>query len=71
VIVVPAFAAAAAVASAWSVPAGPIAVGAAGVAFVAVLGLARHRLDGYTGDVLGAAGVVAETVGVLVASAKW
>jgi len=37
----------------------------------AVLALGVRRLGGYTGDVLGAAGVVAETVGLLVASARW
>jgi adenosylcobinamide-GDP ribazoletransferase len=37
----------------------------------AVVALAWRRLGGYTGDVLGAAGVVAETVGLLVAAAKW
>jgi len=41
------------------------------VGFMAVVGLAWRRLGGYTGDVLGAAGVVAETVGLLVAAAKW
>jgi adenosylcobinamide-GDP ribazoletransferase len=39
--------------------------------FGAVLALAWRRLGGYTGDVLGAAGVVAETVGLLVAAARW
>jgi cobalamin synthase len=33
--------------------------------------LARRRLGGFTGDVLGAAGVVGETVGLIVAAAKW
>ncbi len=33
--------------------------------------LARRRLGGYTGDVLGAAGVMGETAGLLVAAAKW
>lgn len=33
--------------------------------------LARRRIGGFTGDVLGAAGVVAETVGLLVAAARW
>lgn len=37
----------------------------------AVVLLARARIGGYTGDVLGAAGVVTETVGLLVASARW
>lgn len=35
---------------------------------VAVLGLARRRLGGYTGDVLGAAGWTAETAGLVAAS---
>jgi adenosylcobinamide-GDP ribazoletransferase len=35
------------------------------VAGTAVLGLARHRLGGFTGDVLGAAGVSCETVGLV------
>ena len=39
--------------------------------FAAVVGLALRRVGGYTGDVLGAAGVVAETVGLLVAAARW
>lgn len=33
--------------------------------------LARRRLGGFTGDVLGAAGVMAETGGLLVAAAAW
>jgi cobalamin synthase len=37
----------------------------------AVTALARARVGGYTGDVLGAVGVVAETVGLVVAAAKW
>jgi adenosylcobinamide-GDP ribazoletransferase len=48
------------------------AVMAAGVlAFVAVIALAWRRIGGYTGDVLGAAGVISETVGLVVASARW
>jgi adenosylcobinamide-GDP ribazoletransferase len=43
------------------------AVVAAGVVAV----VAKRRLGGYTGDVLGAAGVVAETVGLIVLSANW
>jgi adenosylcobinamide-GDP ribazoletransferase len=35
-----------------------------------VLVLARRRIGGFTGDVLGAAGVVCETAGLLVAAAK-
>ena len=41
---------------------------AAGAGVVAV---ARRRLGGFTGDVLGAAGVIAETVALLVAAASW
>jgi adenosylcobinamide-GDP ribazoletransferase len=41
------------------------------VGFGAVVALAWRRLGGYTGDVLGAAGVVAETVGLVVAAARW
>jgi adenosylcobinamide-GDP ribazoletransferase len=40
-------------------------------AVVAVATLAARRLGGFTGDVLGAAAVLAETVGLLVAAAKW
>jgi adenosylcobinamide-GDP ribazoletransferase len=48
-----------------------IAVGASILASVLVLLLAKRRLGGYTGDVLGAAGIIGETVGLLVAAAKW
>jgi len=44
---------------------------AAWVAGGAVVALAWRRLGGFTGDVVGAAGVVAETVGLVVAAAKW
>ena len=33
--------------------------------------LARRRIGGFTGDVLGAAGVVGETVALVIAAAKW
>jgi adenosylcobinamide-GDP ribazoletransferase len=47
--------------------------GLAGVALAAgaVLLLSHRRLGGVTGDVLGAAGLVGETVGLVLASAKW
>jgi adenosylcobinamide-GDP ribazoletransferase len=51
--------------------AGVVAVAAAAAASVAVVALARRRLGGFTGDVLGAAGMVAETAGLLVAAARW
>ena len=50
---------------------GAVAVAAAVAAGGAVLALGRARLGGFTGDVLGAAGMTAETVGLLVAAAKW
>ena len=48
--------------------AGLAALAAAGTGVVA---LARHRLGGFTGDVLGAAGLIGETIGLLVAAARW
>lgn len=41
------------------------------VAGVGVLALAQRRLGGFTGDVLGATIVVTETVGLVVAAARW
>jgi adenosylcobinamide-GDP ribazoletransferase len=38
---------------------------------VAVAALAHRRIGGYTGDLLGALGVLAETIGLVVAAAKW
>jgi adenosylcobinamide-GDP ribazoletransferase len=38
---------------------------------IGVLLVARRRLGGFTGDVLGATIVVVETIGLLVASARW
>jgi adenosylcobinamide-GDP ribazoletransferase len=61
----------AALAAAWKVPAGPVAVASSAVAFGLVVLWARHRIGGYTGDVLGAAGMVAETIGLVVAAARW
>ena len=55
----------------WRPLAGPAAVLAGAAAGMSVVLLARRKLGGFTGDVLGAAGVVAETVGLLVAAAKW
>ena len=37
----------------------------------AVALFSRRRIGGFTGDVLGAAGVIGETVGLLVLAAKW
>lgn len=52
-------------------PAATVSVLAALLAGTGVLALAARRLGGFTGDVLGAAGIVAETVGLLVAAARW
>jgi adenosylcobinamide-GDP ribazoletransferase len=59
------------VVAALGVPAGIATVAGLCAGFAAVIALAVRRLGGYTGDVLGAAGVVAETVGVLVAAVRW
>jgi adenosylcobinamide-GDP ribazoletransferase len=48
---------------------GGVAAVAAGSA--AVMALAVRRIGGFTGDVLGAAGMVGETAGLLVAAARW
>lgn len=49
---------------------GPLAVAAGLVAALGVALLARRRIGGFTGDVLGACGVVCETVGLIVAAAR-
>jgi adenosylcobinamide-GDP ribazoletransferase len=49
---------------------GARAVVAGWVSGALVLVLARRRIGGFTGDVLGAAGVVCETAGLVVAAAK-
>jgi adenosylcobinamide-GDP ribazoletransferase len=56
---------------AWRRPAGAVSVAAAVVAGGSVVWLARRRLGGFTGDVLGAAGVLAETAGLVAAAARW
>jgi len=58
-------------AATWRPVVGPAAVAAATVAAVAVLAFAWRRVGGFTGDVLGAAGVLGETVGLLVACGRW
>ena len=47
-----------------------IGLAALGVSAAAVLGLADRRIGGFTGDVLGAAGMVGETIGLLAAAAS-
>lgn len=49
---------------------GVMALGGLVAGGLGVLVLARRRLGGYTGDVLGAAGLVGETLGLVVASAS-
>lgn len=51
--------------------AGAGAVAAAVAAGAGVVAVARRRLGGFTGDVLGAAGLVGETAGLLVAAGRW
>jgi adenosylcobinamide-GDP ribazoletransferase len=58
-------------ACAWRLPAGVVVAGSALVAGALVVWLARRRIGGFTGDVLGAAGVVTETAGLIVAAARW
>lgn len=50
---------------------GAAAVVVAATAGAGVVALGVSRLGGYTGDVLGAAGMMAETVGLVVAAARW
>jgi len=55
----------------WRPLGGGVAVIAGIVAGALVLWCAIRRLGGYTGDVLGACGVVFETVALVVAAARW
>ncbi len=48
-----------------------VGVGAAVVAVAALLWVARRRLGGFTGDVLGAAVVVSETAALVVSGVRW
>lgn len=56
---------------AWQPGHGAAALAVEALTAAAVLELARRRVGGYTGDVLGAAGVVAETLALVVAAAAW
>ena len=53
------------------VPAGPAAAAGLVLGAGGVVVLARRKLGGFTGDVLGAAGVVGETCALVVAAARW
>jgi adenosylcobinamide-GDP ribazoletransferase len=55
----------------WRRVGGSVVLVSAILGAAAVLWLAIRRLGGFTGDVLGAAGVVFETVALVVASARW
>lgn len=55
----------------WRPLAGGVSVVAAALAATGVVALGRARLGGYTGDVLGASGFLAETAGLVVAAARW
>jgi adenosylcobinamide-GDP ribazoletransferase len=50
---------------------GVAAMGGELAAIAVVVVFAQRRIGGFTGDVLGAAGVVGETIGLLVLAAKW
>jgi adenosylcobinamide-GDP ribazoletransferase len=50
---------------------GGAATAATVVGAIGVAALAKRRIGGFTGDVLGAAIVVGETLGLIVAAAKW
>ena len=56
---------------AWRPLAGVAAVVTGCLAAAAVAALARRRIGGFTGDVLGAAGVVGETVALVMAAGRW
>jgi cobalamin 5'-phosphate synthase/cobalamin synthase len=58
-------------AMAWRPLAGLAVLAVAWVAGGAVVLLARRRIGGFTGDVLGALGMVAETAGLIVAAGRW
>lgn len=62
---------AAGAAALWDPVGGPVAVAAAGAGAGAVLLVAHRRIGGFTGDVLGAAGVVGETCGLVAAAGSW
>ncbi len=55
----------------WRPLGGPVTVAAAAVGAAAVAVLARRRIGGFTGDVLGAGGMAAETLGLVAAAARW
>jgi adenosylcobinamide-GDP ribazoletransferase len=50
---------------------GVVAIGAVALGAAGVITVARRRIGGFTGDVLGASGMVGETAGLVVAAARW
>jgi adenosylcobinamide-GDP ribazoletransferase len=64
-------AAAVVLSAAWRPIHGPIAVAGGTLAAAVVVLFGHRRIRGFTGDVLGAAGVMGETVALLLAVAKW
>ena len=50
---------------------GVVCVLVGALAFAVVVVFARRRIGGFTGDVLGAAGVIGETAGLLALAARW
>jgi adenosylcobinamide-GDP ribazoletransferase len=55
----------------WRVLPGAVSLAVGAAVMAAVMALARRRIGGFTGDVLGAAGVLAETAVLVVAAARW
>jgi adenosylcobinamide-GDP ribazoletransferase len=55
----------------WRPIGGAVTVLVEVVAATLVVWFARRRIGGFTGDVLGAAGIVGETVALIVAAARW
>ena len=55
----------------WRLWPGLAVAGAEIVAGVCVLAFAKKRIGGFTGDVLGAVGVISETVALVVGAARW
>jgi cobalamin 5'-phosphate synthase/cobalamin synthase len=56
---------------AWGPLAGGVSLAVGVLAAAGVVWLAWRRLGGFTGDVLGAAGITLETAALVVAAAKW
>ncbi len=56
---------------AWRPGPGAVVLGSELFAAIVVLWFARRRIGGFTGDVLGAMGIIAETVALVVAAARW